>query len=49
MSLPEQNPSKHSFLTWCTSPSAIHRGRLRLVHTKSLLNFLSGMDTSNTE
>ena len=26
--------------TWCTSPSAIHRGRLRLVHTKSLLNFL---------
>jgi hypothetical protein len=32
---------------WCTSGAAFRHGRLRLVHTKSLLNFLSEMDNSN--
>ena len=46
----EHIPSRHSFSTgnMVRLSKRVDRGTLRLVHTKYLLNFLSGMDNSNT-
>ena len=48
--LHEHIPSRHSFIIGNTVRlnKRFGRGTLRLVHIKYLLNFLSGMDNSNT-
>ena len=48
--LHEYKPSTHSFITgnMVRLSKRARRGTLRLVHTKYWLNFLSGMDNSNT-